>query len=220
MRKNATPGTSARSGGSSSQPTLSQGQVAEHIHLTHQGIARVQSMPNLKQHPTEVHQPLDAVCLDDHQPQWGLDTSEAFQKHFHFSTEHQKSFSTAFSFWDVSFTPNMFLSISVLPSPLLSCLHSSRQINSLKRLPVWCNFMFLNTVFSGALLWKFNFLRNRSDTFNRMKHKCSLWLPGESLCWAYNKVCNLQSCYQEKKSIVSLSHINNFGFLKIMHLNN
>lgn len=140
---------------------------------------------------------------------------EAFQKHLHFSTEYQKSFSAALSFWDSSFKPNVLLSITVSPSPLLSCLPSLQPINSLKRLPVWCNFMFLNTVFSGALLRKFNLLRNRSDTINRMKHKCSLWLPGESLCWVNNKIYNLQSCYQEKNPYCLISTI---LFLKIIHL--
>lgn len=145
----------------------------------------------------QLHHPLEVVHLDL-QPQYSVGTSEAFQKHLHFYTEHQKSSSTAFSLRDVSVMPNMFLSISVSPSSLLSCLHSSQQINSLKRLPVWCNFMFLNTVFSGAQLQKFNLLRNRSDTINRMKHRCSLQLPGESLCWVYNKICNLQGCYQQR----------------------
>lgn len=93
------------------------------------------------------------------------------------------------------------------PLPLLSCLHSSWQVNSWKRPTVWCNFLFLNTAFSGALLRKSNLLRNRSNTINGMKHKCSLWLPGGSLHWVYNKIRNLESCHREKEV---LPCVNNF----------
>lgn len=157
IRKNATQGASARNGGSSctkesgrAHPTWSR--YKEHVKFTPSQTASCGNVQTLE--AVAFQRPSRSTSIS------ALDTEKAFLQYP--------------VFWHSSFTPNRLLSTSVSPSPLLSWVHSSWQINSLKRLPVWCNSMFLNTVFSGALLQKFNLLRNRSDAINRTKQMFSV----------------------------------------------